>query len=137
MDPIRREQRAKTVRAPWSSREQPLVHEDTAHVVSDAGGLESASVERHTALGCGCLGKPPAGFCGLCEQPVCGDCFCHCQRHGCGRPLCRRHAMQLAGPDGSVLNVCTFCHEESTRERFVRRVGQFLLSPFFKFGGRS
>ena len=133
MKPIRGEQRRKVVHDPWDRQEEQVAHEDTAHAVSPDGALQSASVERQFALGCGCLGKPPAGFCAICEKPVCSDCFGHCDSDGCGRPLCRRHSVRIDGPNGKAIRLCHHCCEFATRKRLIRSVGRTLLSPFVRF----
>ncbi len=133
MKPIRGETRRRVVHDPWDRQEQQVAHEDTAHAVSPDGALESASVERQFALGCGCLGKPPAGFCAICEKHVCLDCFGHCDAAGCGRPLCRRHSVWMDRQDGKPLRMCPSCHESATRKRLIGRVGRTLLSPFVRF----
>ncbi len=136
MKPIRGEHRRKVVHDPWGRQEEPVAHEDTAHAVSPDGALESSSVERQFALGCGCLGKPPAGFCSVCDRilPVCSDCFHHCANDGCGRPLCRRHAISVEGSGGTHLHMCQRCFEATARKRLLGRVGRTLLSPFVQFG---
>lgn len=133
MKPIRGEHSRKVVHDPWDRQEEPIRHADVAHVISADGALESANVERDFALGCGCLGKPPAGYCCVCEKPICGDCFGHCESDGCGRPLCRRHSLRFDGPNGKPHRLCRGCYETVARHRHLQRVGRMLLSPFIRF----
>lgn len=133
MKPIRGEHKRSVIHDPWDRTEQPVAHQDVAHVVTPNGALESATVDRQFALGCGCLGKPAAGFCALCETPVCADCYGFCANDGCGRPLCRRHSVFFQAPDGTMRRLCGRCYDGHTRRRLGRAVIRTFLGPFVRF----
>ncbi len=135
MKPIRGERKREVAHDPWHLRERQLQQEESAHIVSDDGGLESYHTGRHFASGCGCL-RRPGGFCAVCDPPetACVECFGLC-RH-CSKPLCRRHSVFVEGQSGQGIRLCSPCFDSSKRKQLVRQIGRLLLSPFVGFESR-
>ncbi len=132
MKPIRSEQDQEVVHDPWNRNERQWSQKDVAHIVSDAGGIESYRTGRQIGCDCGCL-KPPGGFCADCGAVSCVDCFGHCQR--CNRPLCPAHLTCTEIVGGQIVRLCRSCSDSAGRKRALRRVGRLLLSPFVEFKG--
>ena len=131
MRPIRGERSDEVVHDPWDFSARKLGQDDTLHVVTDEGGIDSLRTGRHVACVCGCL-KPPGGFCAECVQPVCVDCYGFCAGN-CHKPLCPRHSVFVFDATGSVVRLCRACHSQVSRKRIVRGVFRALLSPFVRF----
>ena len=132
MHPIRGDRSREVAHAAWEANEYPIGQNETVHVVSDLGAVESMRTVRQFACACGCL-KPVAGFCGECSSTACATCFGFCMGGDCNKPLCRRHSRLVAGPDGTMLRFCSICYGKSTRRRIFSIAMRLLLSPFFAF----
>jgi len=136
---VRTEKHHQVAHDPWTGSSRPLGHDDTVHVVSRSGGLESYTVQRHFACGCGCL-KPVGGFCAACpqgqNQTACVSCFGFCAR--CHKPLCTRHSVFMETDEkvGHRDRFCLLCSESLRRMAVLRRVVRFLLAPFVAFDKR-
>ena len=130
MHPIRGERQRQVAHDPWAFEESNLGETDTTHVVSDAGAVESFSVVRQHAAGCGCL-APPKGYCAVCSKTACAHCFgfCCC----CRMPLCPRHSVFCQRDGAESLRFCRSCNESSARKRIVRSLTRSILSVFIRF----
>lgn len=131
MKPIRGEREREVIHDPWHGGEKSIGQNDTTHVLSDDGAIESLRTGRRMACACGCL-KPPGGYCGRCVQPVCVDCFGFCL--GCHMPMCPRHSVFVDSESGATLRFCKHCHEKASRRKLARDVVRTILSPFIRFG---
>ncbi len=131
MKPIRGERSEDVVHDPWDFRARKLGQDDTLHVVTDEGGIDSHRTGHRVACVCGCL-KPPGGFCAECVQPVCADCYGFCAG-SCRKPLCPRHSVFVLNATGEVVRFCRACHGQVSRKKIVRGVFRTLLSPFVRF----
>ena len=126
MQPLRNERAESRTRNPWDQHEQELRQEDVAQALSDQDGVEIHKIVRSFATSCGCVDKPPGGYCADCPpetRPVCQECFSHCS--DCGKPICRRH--------GSKREKCNDCHETGSRKQLTQRIVQTLVRPFVRF----
>ena len=133
MKPIRSDLQHDVVQDPWSGADRPAQSQDTFHGLSSSGCLESQTVRRQVAAGCGCL-RPAGGFCAVCADgsTACVDCFGHCDR--CHKPLCTMHSF-FSGGSAEVpsTRLCRPCHEAARRKAMARRVARFLLASFVMF----
>jgi len=129
MKPIRGQRNRNIVHDPWARDSNQMDQADIAHILSDSGAIESYQTQRQFSCGCGCL-LPAKGFCAVCSETVCIDCFGHCR---CGKPLCPRHSLFVTGPTGQSIRLCQACHESIKRKHFARTFWRTLLSPFFRF----
>ncbi len=135
MRPIRREGKQVFGHCPWEAQERPLGEDETVHMLSDTGGIESYHTERKIACSCGCLAEP-VGFCAECvkEQDigtVCAKHFGSCDK--CNKPICPRHCRVNKNQDGKNTRFCIECSEAINRKEIVHGLGRFFLSPFIKF----
>ncbi len=131
MQPIRSEREDEFCHDPWNKTPQQTGQKDTAHVLSDAGAIESYNVLRRVACVCGCL-KPPGGFCAVCTEPVCESCYgsCHC----CHMPLCPKHSVFERDATAEALRYCKTCYAARSRKQLARNIAKSILSPFVRFG---
>lgn len=134
MRPIRGQVEHEVIHDPWNGAGQVVNRDHTAHVLSDAGAIESYRTKRRVACICGCL-QPPGGHCAVCGGIVCVGCFRHCMN--CGMPLCPRHMTFVQRQSQSPGILCASCHQDVTRKRVFRGIGMLLLSPFITFRGED
>ena len=132
MQPIRGEREEEFVHDPWEKNQQQVGQNDTVHVVSDAGGIESHRTGRRVACVCGCL-KPAGGFCSECTLPVCVDCYGFCADDGCHKPLCPRHSVFTESESGARVRFCQSCYGKVSRKKIARGVFRALFSLFIEF----
>lgn len=130
MKPIRNEQKKEVARNPWQGKERPTDQEETDHVVSDHGGIESCSTHHRIACDCGCL-APPGGYCAVCGALACTNCFDHCDI--CRAPTCARHGLVVELPPNGKFRLCPTCRDEINRRRSWKLAARLLLSPFIRF----
>lgn len=133
MKPIRSEHQHDVIQDPWSNRQRAAQDQDTLHVLSPQGCLESHTVRRLVAADCGCL-KPVGGFCGVCPDGTtsCVDCFGHCSL--CHKPICTRHSIFPSEQNREAAKrICLTCHEAGRRTAIIQRVVRFVLAPFVVF----
>lgn len=131
MQPIRGEREDEFCHDPWNKAPQQTGQNDTTHVLNDAGAIESHRVGRRFACVCGCL-KPPGGFCAICTESVCVDCYGPC--HRCHMPLCPRDSVFEQRDTAAPLRWCKSCYAARSRGRLVRGIARAVLSPFVRFG---
>ncbi len=131
MQPIRGEREDEFCHDPWNKTARQTAQNDTTHVLNDAGAIESQRVARRFACVCGCL-KPPGGFCAVCAESVCVDCYGPCCR--CHVPLCPGDSVFEHDDAAGILRWCKSCYATRTRSRLARNVVRAILSPFVRFG---
>lgn len=130
MEGIRRERNRGFVQEPWNGTERQVGQSEIGHVVTDSGEMFSDGVEQQIAAHCGCI-RPPRGFCSKCHEPICEACFGRCRV--CNAPLGPCCSEDVDEPDGKKIRYCKSCYDATMRKRRVRRIVQFLLSPFVDF----
>ena len=136
MKPIRGERKRSVIHDPWDGKERAVAQEDTAHVVTDDGALQSVLTARSVAFSCGCVNTPAAGFCAVCcakgrPGTVCADHYGLCR--DCSKPVCPRHSVFPEGPERKELRYCKTCYPELKRQRRLKQITRLLLAPFVEF----
>ena len=111
------------------------------HDLSDSdGALESVYVEEIRNQVCGCF-LPPGGRCSECAAISCVKCHKHCggtedpHPMGCGKPLCREHALMLTLPSGLTVPFCHQCHGKVIRKQRWQFAGRLLFKSFVEDEG--
>ncbi len=101
--------------------------------------LETTDTQKEINNHCGCFGERG----GRCAEQGCGKVSCiKCHRHcggtieqhpeGCGKPLCRNHAISSKLPNGQKTVLCRKCSNTLARKLRWQAVGRFFLRPFFE-----
>lgn len=138
MKPIRGE-RKRVVIHDWEGNETAVAQEDTAHVVTDDGALQSFYTTRSGAFSCGCVNIPVRGFCAACCREglpgtVCIEHFGLCLL--CSKPLCPRHSLFPEGQQRNEHRYCRACYEGVKRKHRLKQITRLLLAPFVEFEER-
>ena len=136
MKEIRREHKRNVAYNPWTREETALGQEQTAHVLSDTGGIESLTLSEHPVSSCGHI-SPPVGFCAECNEQglagtVCAACAGECQQ--CHKPVCKRHSLFEDPVTHEPTRLCAECHGTRNRSHKTKRFLRTLLDPFIDFG---
>ena len=139
MKEIRREHKRHVAQNPWSGHETYLGHEQTDHVLSDKGGLESLTQAQSPVSSCGCI-APPAGYCAPCiamglEGTVCQACKGICGK--CHKPICPRHSKFEHPASREPVRLCEECFDSLKRKHSYQSALRSFFSPFIDFGDRQ
>jgi len=139
MKEIRREHKRTVALNPWTRKETLLGQEETDHILSDTGGIESLTLGECPVSSCGCI-APPVGFCAECiaqnlDGTVCQACRGECQR--CHKPICARHSIFEHPVNQGPARLCADCRDALNRTHRAKSVLHSLLSPFIDFGDKT
>lgn len=138
MSDYRREQKKVISPNPETGEYDFFDEHDIRHNLQDEC-LGSADIQTKHSLYCGCYGE----IGGRCSEPGCGKVSCiRCHQHcggtvnqrpeGCGKSLCRNHAVSFRLPEGQTIVFCNKCRNTLSRKLRWQSVGRFFLNPFFK-----
>ena len=127
--PIRRE---GVFRQTQKGNGMPTIKAVSANAVtlSPEGSLDSGRVIEF--LHCGHSFVDGIAKCTVpgCQNDSCPTCYTRCTECFCG--LCLEHKYVITDANETRV-ICSQCKERIQRQRRVRAIGRFLLSPFVKF----
>lgn len=135
MKPYRKEKKKRFAQDPWNENVHELGEEETTHVLSDQGALESLEVENPPVSFCGCI-SPPVGFCAVClskgmKGTICSACRTFCS--SCHKQICPRHTVFRDLSNDDRLHLCEECHVVVGRNRISKTLTRMFFSPFIRF----
>ena len=135
MKPIRGEKKRRIAEDPWNDGTQELGQQETLHVLSDEGAIESYTLEKEPVAFCGCI-SPPIAWCAVClskgmKGTMCSTCRRSCSL--CHKQICPRHTIFRELPEGESLNLCEECHAVVGRKRVSKNLTRMVLSSFIRF----
>ena len=128
--PLRQKTILEVTHDPYTGHERILRIVKEEDVLSDEGSIDSTSMQQKIFLDCGCDAEI-GGRCHECGAISCRACFGHCQN--CQKPLCMQHSNFLETKVHGVIRLCNKCHDVIVRKHKLKRIFQFVVSPFVEF----
>lgn len=123
----------RVYRNPWDGTSTDSSESNEKHSLASTGELITDRLHEEIGLQCGCVGKPPGGYCSCCRRLNCVQCYGHCSGPDCNRPIGICCAIFDEDSDEPRKRYCRSCYEKLVRRRWTDLITKTLLAPFIEF----